>query len=239
MKRGMKISAMAALALAMGAVSATPAAALVTVSVGAAGATSASVAGYNFAVDTLNNATNGLPSITFGTSGITGTSSDFVNIYNANVYGGAGGTGQFGTITGNTTIQLSQSVNYFGLWGSALDWNNTVELYNGNALLGSYALQNVLQSSPGYNASYLGNPFMAGTGDEQYAFFNFMSNAAFDRVKLVQNGGGGFEFDNLTVGTVSAAPEPATWAMLLIGFGAIGWLLRGQAGVPVRRRMAG
>jgi len=35
--------------------------------------------------------------------------------------------------------------------------------------------------------------------------------------------------------TVSAIPEPATWTMLLLGFGAIGWTLRRRQGaVPVR-----
>jgi hypothetical protein len=66
-----------------------------------------------------------------------------------------------------------------------------------------------------------------------YAFFNFQSDTAFNRIQLVQNGGGGFEFDNLTIGSsVSAAPEPGTWAMMLLGFGTIGYLLRTRRSAP-------
>ena len=49
------------------------------------------------------------------------------------------------------------------------------------------------------------------------------------QVVLIQNNGGGFETDNHTVGTVAAAiavPEPATWAMMIVGLGAMGALAR-------------
>jgi hypothetical protein len=200
--------------------------ATVTVGIEAAGVASASVSGYNLSVDTLDAAPNGVPTVTFGNSGITGTNSGFINIGQANIYGGAGGAGSFGTVNGDATISLSQAVNYFGIWGSALDGQNTVELYNNATLLGSYALQALLQASPGYSSTYLGNPFNGGDTSENFAFFNFTSDTAFNKVRLVQNSGGGFEFDNLTIGPVSAAPEPGTWAMLLIGFGAVGAAMR-------------
>ncbi|WP_374649678.1 PEPxxWA-CTERM sorting domain-containing protein [Rhizorhabdus sp.] len=81
---------------------------------------------------------------------------------------------------------------------------------------------------PGFNSGYYGNPSGGGNAGELYAFFNFASDSAFNRVQLIQNGGGGFEFDDLTVGTsvVSTAPEPATWAMFLMGFGLVGGFLR-------------
>ena len=41
-------------------------------------------------------------------------------------------------------------------------------------------------------------------------------------------GGGGFELDNLALGAASAVPEPATWAMMLLGFGLIGSSLRNR-----------
>ncbi len=220
---------MIALAM-MGSVAATPAAAAIVVSVGQAGSATASLPGYNFYVDNLDSSVNGLPTLAFSGSSITGTrTSGFTNVAGANVYGGAGATGLFGTIQGDpAAYQLSQSVNYFGLWGSALDGNNTVELYDNDTLLGSYALQSVLQNSSNFNAGYYGNPFAGGNSGELYAFFNFQSDTAFNRIQLVQDGGGGFEFDNLTVGSavVSTAPEPATWAMMLLGFGAIGMTLR-------------
>ena len=45
-------------------------------------------------------------------------------------------------------------------------------------------------------------------------------------------GGGGFELDNVALSAASAVPEPATWAMMLLGFGLIGASLR------TRRRSA-
>ena len=38
--------------------------------------------------------------------------------------------------------------------------------------------------------------------------------------------GNSFEFDNLAAGVAGAVPEPATWAMMLLGFGALGATLR-------------
>ena len=51
-----------------------------------------------------------------------------------------------------------------------------------------------------------------------YKFYNFYST-----------GTNGTSFGNVLIGGLtlnSAVPEPATWAMMLIGFGAIGWQLR-------------
>lgn len=222
--------ALAVTALAIG----TSADATVNISIEAAGATSTTLTGYQFGVANLDSAPNGLSTVSFAGTPVTGaTTSGFINIYQANVYGGAGGTGSFGSVTGAATISLSNAVNYFGIWGSALDGQNTVALYSGATLLGSYALQNILESSSGFSNAYYGNPAGTGNGGEEYAFFNFRSDIAFDSVRLIQNSGGGFEFDNLTVGQVSAAPEPATWAMLLIGFGAIGAMMRSKRRLSV------
>ena len=42
-----------------------------------------------------------------------------------------------------------------------------------------------------------------------------------------------FALDNLTVNVTGAVPEPATWAMMLAGFGMIGMAMRKPAGVRV------
>jgi hypothetical protein len=158
----------------------------------------------------------------------------------ANVYGGAGGTGQFATVYNTTSILLSSAVTYAGLWASAIDGDfntslgNTVALYNGDTLLGSFALK---QQLPGAPNAYYGNPnanFLGQDSWEPFAFFNFTSTTAFDRIDIIQNGGGGFELDNITIGnpasigrdSTGAVPETATWAMMLVGFGGIGMLLR-------------
>ncbi len=207
---------------------AAPALATVNVTISNPGSATANVTGFNLAVNNLDNASNGLASFGFTGSSITATNDGFINIAAADVYGGAGGVGSYGSLSGDATLSLSGAINYFGIWGSALDGNNSVALYNDDTLLGTYALQQTLQSSANYSSAYYTNPYGGGNSGEQYAFFNFVSDTAFNKVKLIQNGGGGFEFDNLTIGSgvVSAAPEPTTWALMLIGFGAIGWSAR-------------
>ena len=69
---------------------------------------------------------------------------------------------------------------------------------------------------------------------EPYAFVNFYATGGtkFDRVVFLENpAGGGYESDNHTVGyfktmTGTGVPEPATWAMMIIGFGAVGSMVR-------------
>ncbi|WP_404713593.1 PEPxxWA-CTERM sorting domain-containing protein [Sphingomonas sp. MMS24-J13] len=160
------------------------------------------------------------------------------NIGGANVYGGAGGTGNFATVYNTTTIKLSQAVNYAGLWASAIDGDfansqgNTVALYSGDTLLGSFALMPLLTH---VSNAYYGNPnanFSGMDSGEPYAFFNFDSTTKFDRIDITQNGGGGFELDNITIGNIGAVPEPASWALMILGFGAIGALLRSSRRRP-------
>lgn len=58
-------------------------------------------------------------------------------------------------------------------------------------------------------------------------FIGFVSDAPFTIVELLgtfQTGGDGFGFDNLAFS--SAIPEPATWAMMIFGFGLVGGALR-------------
>lgn len=45
-----------------------------------------------------------------------------------------------------------------------------------------------------------------------------------------QVGGGGIQIDNVVLGApvVSAVPEPATWAMMILGFGGVGAVLRNR-----------
>ena len=57
---------------------------------------------------------------------------------------------------------------------------------------------------------------------------NTGSFANVDRVVFDGLGGqGGFELDNVVLNSaVAAVPEPATWAMMLVGFGGIGFAMR-------------
>jgi hypothetical protein len=52
----------------------------------------------------------------------------------------------------------------------------------------------------------------------------------------LQSSANSLEVDNL--GTVAAVPEPATWALMLIGFGAVGSSMRRRRGTGVIQQMA-
>ena len=64
-----------------------------------------------------------------------------------------------------------------------------------------------------------------GTGE----FIGFTSATPFTSVILTSNTGFAYTLDTLIYGEAAAVggvPEPATWAMILLGFGAVGWAMR-------------
>jgi hypothetical protein len=58
-------------------------------------------------------------------------------------------------------------------------------------------------------------------------FFGVTSDTPFSLVTLTMSGSGA-DIDNIRFGTqtLAAVPEPSTWAMMLLGFGAIGFAMR-------------
>lgn len=113
-----------------------------------------------------------------------------------------------------TTSELSG----FGLrngvslyWGS-IDGYNSLSLYNGATLVGTIT---------GAMASV--NP----NGDQDSAITNrrvtIAADGAFDRIRF-DTGQNAFEVDN--IGFSAAVPEPATWAMMIMGFGLTGAAMR-------------
>jgi hypothetical protein len=196
-------------------------------------------------VETFDEQPTGFRTFTtdFGTGGaITGNYAN-TQINSADLYGAAGGVGNYAVAFSATpyTVSLSadpskdpQGINYFGYWLSALDAGNQVAFYKNGAEVGSLSPAMVL-ASVGSNSAYFGNPtanFLGQDGGEPFVFVNFYDlTGTFDQVRFSETTGGGYESDNHTVGfftQMGGVPEPATWGMMLMGFGGMGALLRSR-----------
>jgi hypothetical protein len=127
---------------------------------------------------------------------------------------------------------LSQPVNFFGLWFSALDATNSLSFYQtGNSTpvytFGASEFQALVGNCPG--TGFCGNPntnFLNDNHAQQYAFLSFISTGgSFNSVVISEGNTGNFEADNLTVGYVSDptaigsvfTPEPGTFVLAAFG----------------------
>jgi hypothetical protein len=181
-----------------------------------------------------------------------------VQINSADQYGGAGGQGNYIVAFSKTpySLTLTSSVegglNYFGYWLSALDRGNYVTFYgNGGRKLFTFDPKDVINAvkASGNPSEYYGNPnesYLGKNSHEPYIFINFFdTSGSFSKIEFSEvNYGGGYESDNHTVGhyltmghgtfiplvSSVAAPEPATWAMMLVGLAGLGF-----AGYRARR----
>ncbi len=133
----------------------------------------------------------------------------------ADQYGGANGT-QYVSVgaqaggAGSLTLQLNGPADYFGMWWSAIDSQNTLSFYNGATLIQTFNSANL----PAFSAGYYGNPnppLGRNTG-EPYAYINFNATGGdtFDRIVFSNIQSTGFESDNHSIHSV---PEPSALAM--------------------------
>ncbi len=196
--------------------------------------------------DARNSGSGQLFSTDFGTGGAIKGSYSGVDVLGADVYGGAGGTGNYAVTFSSEgysldlTSTIAGGINYFGYWLSALDAGNNVKFFSKGKLLFTFDPVDVLNAistfaNPG---SYFGNPNAPHTGansGEPYVFLNFFNNqGSFDRIVFAETPqSGGYESDNHTVGhfltkgtgtviETAAVPEAATWLMLIGGFAMVG-----------------
>ena len=175
-----------------------------------------------------------------------------VAIRSADLYGGAGGTGNYlaiGAQSGTTTASLAfnGAQSYFGFWWSAADRNNSVDFYSSGQKIGTFSTATALGA---LSSAYNGNPNGTGDPGEKFVYLNITgtNGTTIDRVVFNNlNLSTGFEVDNFSIrsdptavsGTVInggiAVPEPSSLAMAsisgLMGCGV--WFRNRRRGVVV------
>lgn len=177
----------------------------------------------------------------FGTGGLIRAIYRDIRVDGPNVFGSAGGVGNHAVTfqaDGGYEVVFThtprEGLSYFGYWLSALDGQNRLSFYKGNTLIETITPGSIradLRNCP--TSAWCGNPtapFLGQVRHEMFAFVNiFMpEGTTFDRIRFYQAGGGGYESDNHTVGFVNmpTVPEPASWALLITGFGLVGLVAR-------------
>jgi hypothetical protein len=124
---------------------------------------------------------------------------------------GLGGSATFQVLPGFQINSLS-----FDL--GSLDFYNTLSFYSGNTLLKAFLGSDLTALPDGDQDSNLTN--------RRY-YFTFGGADSVNRVVFASTSPA-FEFDNIAAALVSAVPEPATWTMMILGFGFVGFMMRGN-----------
>ena len=146
-------------------------------------------------------------------SGWLGTNSNLSNVYGV---GQDRGNNPDGLWIGKTNIAFNQT---FGASITTLDFDVASWI---NGTISAYNSSNSLISTQAFSANY-GAYSLPGT----YQHFSFASNSGISSFTF--NGGdvlGNISIDNVQVSTVSAVPEPETYAMLIAGLGVMGAIAR-------------
>jgi hypothetical protein len=126
----------------------------------------------------------------------------------------AGYSGNYMAVLGGEQEILTfggRTMDMFGLfWGSIDSYNSVQFLLNGN-VVGTYVGSSLA-------APIAASGDQSGSDSNAYVTFNF-GVPSFDEV-ILASADNSFEFTNVA----AAAPEPATWAMMILGFLGLGFL---------------
>lgn len=170
---------------------------------------------------------------TFDGNGTTVLSTSGGSFFSASISGitaqPPGSTGQWWSIgtsggqDGPGIVTLGASATYYGfLWGSP-DTYNHVSFFNDGELVQSFGGGDVFSPANGYQGA-----FPAG----QFVGFTAQGAEVFDEVRFISNGNA-FETDNHAVMLSAPIPEPETYALMLAGLGAVGFMARRRRAVSV------
>jgi len=139
------------------------------------------------------------------------------------------------TPTANVADSFDPSVD--GFYDFTLNFNLTKSQAPGASFVGQFAADNavtsitlnghVLGASGGGFSSW--TAFSAPTAD----FVVGKNTLVFDVDNFAQNGGNPTGLNVQFLGSTAGAPEPATWAMMLVGFAGLGGALRTSRRKPV------
>jgi hypothetical protein len=144
----------------------------------------------------------------------------------AQPYGTDAGTGAYGGLgyyyTAGPSTSTPGIINLTGLgpidnlsfvWGSVDQFNTLQILSTSMSVLYTIVGSDIVSPADGNRTSAHTNPLVT-------FFFSDPSNIGYLELSSTQNA---FEIDNLAINPV---PEPATWALMLLGFGGIGLAMR-------------
>lgn len=128
------------------------------------------------------------------------------------------GNGHTGCSHTATLTVTSGWLTQFSFYLGSPDTYNTVQFFAGNTQVGDTLSGNQIWSCTA----------CAQNGDQSFgarAVYDF--GGAHVTSVVFGSSGNSFEFDNLA-GTVGGIPEPASWALMIVGFGAAGAMLRSK-----------
>lgn len=117
----------------------------------------------------------------------------------------------------DATLTSASSLSSLSFYLGSLDTFNTLSFYSGDTLIQAFTGSQLTIPDPANGNQASGNT------NRRY-FFTF--GAADNVNKVVFNTTQpAFEFDNIAA-AISSVPEPSTWAMMILGFGLVGFSLR-------------